>query len=64
MSLISYHDHINCESCGKKIMVNEYAYDYHNLILCESCIDERLSDVKADAQVEVNWENFDLEKEE
>lgn len=64
MSLISYYDHINCESCGKKIMVNEYAYEYNNLILCESCIDERLADAKANAQVEVNWENFDLEKEE
>jgi len=64
LSLITYLDHINCESCGKRIEVGEYSYIYTNLALCESCMDERLADVKADAQVEVNDSNFDLEKEE
>lgn len=62
--MISYYDHVNCEACGKRIEVGEYAYIYTGLTLCEACIDERLADKKADAQLEVNQSNFELEKED
>lgn len=64
MALIRFYDHIYCDACGQPIKVGLQAYESRNRYLCETCFDKAMARVKAEARVEVNRENFDLEVEE
>lgn len=61
--MIKTYDYITCECCGGKIEVGENAYDYMNTTICEACFDKAVEQMKADAEIEVNADNFDLEEE-
>lgn len=65
MTWIKKYDHINCDECQKEIQEGDFAYDLKGIqVVCETCYDKWLEQVKEDSKIEVNENNFDLEEEE
>lgn len=62
MSIISYN-FIRCDRCGKTIEIGQDAFEFNFQYLCEACFDEAEEQMKKDARVQVNPDNFELEEE-
>lgn len=60
---INTHNFINCDRCCSPIEIGQDAYELDGQYLCEDCYDEAESQIKRDARIEVNSDNFELEEQ-
>ena len=57
------HNFIYCDKCYRPIEIGQDAYELDGQYLCEDCFDEAESQMKKDARVQVNHDNFELEEQ-
>lgn len=60
---IKSHNFIYCDRCYRPIEIGQDAYELNGQYLCEDCYDEAESQIKKDARVQVNRDNFELEEQ-
>lgn len=63
MTLIRRKRGIPCDCCDKVVKYGDVLYSREEFYYCEDCYDRVMADVKKDAKVTVNNDNFDMEDE-